>query len=115
MNDFLQQFLIESRELVAQAAEGLLLLEQSPANAEGVDSGFRAFHTLQGGAGIVEFAAMEHAVHSAEDLLVQVRSGRRTLDPALTGACLACLDQVSAWLDILERTGELPSERDRRQ
>jgi two-component system chemotaxis sensor kinase CheA len=115
MNDFLQQFLIESRELVAQAAEGLLLLEQSPANAEGVDSVFRAFHTLKGGAGIVEFAAMEHAVHSAEDLLVQVRSGRRTLDPALTGACLACLDQVSAWLDILERTGELPSERDRRQ
>jgi two-component system chemotaxis sensor kinase CheA len=114
MNDFLQQFLIESRELVTQATEGLLLLEQSPANAEGIDSVFRAFHTLKGGAGIVEFATMEHVVHSAEDLLVQVRSGRRTLDPALTGACLTCLDQVSAWLDILERTGELPSDRDRK-
>jgi two-component system, chemotaxis family, sensor kinase CheA len=114
MNDFLQQFLIESRELVTQATEGLLLLEQSPANAEGIDSVFRAFHTLKGSAGIVEFAAMEHAVHAAEDLLVQVRSGRRTLDPALIGACLACLDQVSAWLDILGRTGELPSDRDRK-
>jgi two-component system chemotaxis sensor kinase CheA len=111
MNDFLQQFLIESRELVTQATEGLLLLEQSPANAQGIDSVFRAFHTLKGSAGIVEFAAMEHAVHSAEDLLVQVRSGRRTLDPVLIGTCLACLDQVSAWLDILGRTGELPSDR----
>jgi two-component system, chemotaxis family, sensor kinase CheA len=109
VNDFLQQFLIESRELVTQAADGLLLLEQSPANPECIDSVFRAFHTLKGGAGIVEFAAMEHAVHAAEDLLVQVRSGKRTLDPELAGVCLACLDQVSAWLDILERTGELPA------
>jgi two-component system, chemotaxis family, sensor kinase CheA len=114
MNDFLRQFLIESRELVAQASDGLLLLEQSPANAECIDSVFRAFHTLKGGASIVEFAAMERVVHSAEDRLVQVRSGRRTLDPGLAGECLACLDQVSAWLDILERTGELPADRDRK-
>jgi two-component system chemotaxis sensor kinase CheA len=113
MNDFLQQFLIESRELVAEASEGLLLLEQSPADAERIDSVFRAFHTLKGGAGIVEFAAMEHAVHSAEDLLVQVRSGKRRLDPGLASECLACLDQVSAWLDILEHTGQLPADRDR--
>jgi two-component system, chemotaxis family, sensor kinase CheA len=109
MNDFLRQFLIESRELVAQATDGLLLLEQSPTNAGFVDSVFRALHTLKGGAGIVEFAAMEHAVHAAEDLLVQVRSGTRAVDAGLVGDCLACLDQVSQWLDTLERTGELPA------
>jgi two-component system chemotaxis sensor kinase CheA len=109
MNEFLRQFLIESRELVAQATEGLLLLEQSPQNAECLDSVFRAFHTLKGGAGIVEFAAMEHAVHSTESLLVEVRSASRTLTPDLIGDCLACLDQVSRWLDSLEQTGELPS------
>ena len=108
MNDFLRQFLIESRELVAQATEGLLLLEQSPANEEVIDAVFRAFHTLKGGAGIVEFPVMEHAVHATEDLLVQVRSGRCALDPGLVSECLACLDRVSDWLDTLERTGELP-------
>jgi two-component system chemotaxis sensor kinase CheA len=110
MNDFLQQFLIESRELVAQATDGLLVLEQSPANAELIDAVFRAFHTLKGGAGIVEFAAMERAVHAAEDPLVQVRSGKRALDPRLVSDCLRCLDQVSRWLDTLERTGNLPSD-----
>ena len=30
MNEFISQFLIESRELVEQATEGLLVLEQSP-------------------------------------------------------------------------------------
>jgi two-component system, chemotaxis family, sensor kinase CheA len=110
MNDFLQQFLIESRELVAQASAGLLLLEQSPADAECIDSVFRAFHTLKGGAGIVEFPVMEEAVHSAEELLVQARSGKQAFGPRLAGECLACLDRVSAWLDILERTGELPAD-----
>jgi two-component system chemotaxis sensor kinase CheA len=109
MNDFLQQFLIESRELVLQATEGLLLLEKSPHHAERLDTVFRAFHTLKGGAGIVEFAMMERALHSAESLLMDARSGKRTLNPALVGDCLKSLDQVSRWLDTLEQTGELPT------
>ncbi len=109
MNEFLTQFLIESREFVEQATEGLLVLEQSPHDAERLDSVFRAFHTLKGGAGIVEFAAMERTVHSAEEILSSARSGRRVLTPALVGDCLACLDQVVQWLDVIERTGELPS------
>jgi two-component system chemotaxis sensor kinase CheA len=112
MNEFLRQFLIESRELVLQATEGLLLLEKSPHDAEHLDSVFRAFHTLKGGAGIVEFAAMEHAVHSTENLLAEVRSGGRVLADDLVGDCFARLDQVSRWLDSLEQTGELPSGAD---
>ncbi len=109
MNDFLSQFLLESREFVQQATEGLLVLEQSPRDAERLDSVFRAFHTLKGGAGIVEFAAMEHAVHAAEEILSNARAGKRELTAALVGDCLACLDQVVQWLDVIEQTGELPS------
>jgi two-component system chemotaxis sensor kinase CheA len=110
MNDFLQQFLIESRELATQATEGLLLLEKSPRDSERLDTVFRAFHTLKGGAGIVEFAMMERALHSAESLLMDARSGKRTLNPALVGDCLTSLDQVSQWLDTLEQTGKLPTD-----
>jgi two-component system chemotaxis sensor kinase CheA len=112
MNDFLRQFLIESRELVIQATEGLLLLEKSPHDAELLDTVFRAFHTLKGGAGIVEFPMMEQALHAAESLLMEARSGKRILNPALVGGCLTSLDQVSQWLDTLERTGELPTSLD---
>ncbi|HEX3950575.1 MAG TPA: chemotaxis protein CheA [Steroidobacteraceae bacterium] len=109
MNDFLRQFLIESRELVVQATEGLLLLEKSPHDADRLDTVFRAFHTLKGGAGIVAFAMMERALHSAESLLMDARSGKLSLNPALVGDCLTSLDQVSQWLDTLEQTGELPT------
>jgi two-component system chemotaxis sensor kinase CheA len=115
MNEFLQQFVVESRELVAQAAEGLLQLERAPQDGAGLDAVFRAFHTLKGGAGIVEFAAMEHAVHAAEDVLAEARAGQRSITPALVGACLACLDQVSHWLERIAASGELPAGDDEAQ
>ena len=108
MNEFIEQFVLESRELVAQATADLLALERAPDDAGLLDSAFRAFHTLKGGAGIVDFMVMERAVHAAEDVLYGVRSGQRAMTPALVGDCLACLDQVVQWLDDIERTGELP-------
>jgi len=110
MNELLEQFLLESRELAGQATDGLLSLERAPDDAGLLDAVFRALHTLKGGAGIVEFPAMERALHAAEDALSAARSGTRPLTPQLTDACLACLDQVLQWLDVLEHTGELPTE-----
>ena len=110
MNEFLQQFVIESRELADAASNGLLALEQSPGDAERLDEVFRAFHTLKGSAGIVEFAAMETAMHAAEEVFTQARAGTRALTSGPIGQCLAYLDQVTEWLDTIERTGELPRD-----
>ena len=58
MNEFLEQFLIEARELVEQATGDLLAVEERPGDKDRLDGAFRAFHTLKGAAGIVDFAAM---------------------------------------------------------
>lgn len=108
MNEFIEQFILESRELVEQASVALSVLERSPQDPERVDATFRAIHTLKGGAAIVDFFAMERAVHAAEDALSAVRSGQRLLTTALVADCFACLDQVSRWLDGMEQAGELP-------
>jgi two-component system chemotaxis sensor kinase CheA len=114
VNDLLAQFVIESRELLAQASDGLLQLERTPQDAECLDRVFRAFHTLKGGAGIVEFAAMERAVHAAEELLSEARSSRRKITTVLVEGCLASLDLVGQWLDTLASSGELPTDADGR-
>ncbi|HXS30053.1 MAG TPA: Hpt domain-containing protein, partial [Steroidobacteraceae bacterium] len=80
MNEMLQQFLVESRELADQATEGLLALERTPQDADQLDAVFRAVHTLKGSAGIVDFHAMDRAVHAAEDLLSAARAGKCVLD-----------------------------------
>ena len=56
MNEFVEQFLLESRELVEQATADLLAVEENPGDSERLDGAFRAFHTLKGSAGIVDFA-----------------------------------------------------------
>ena len=115
MNEFLQQFMVESRELVEQASEGLLALEQSPRDAQRLDEVFRALHTLKGGAGIVEFAPMERLMHAAEDVLTAARAGTRVMNTTDVGHCLSALDQVLQWLDALEQAGELPTDTGREE
>ncbi len=112
MNEFLEQFLVEARELVEQATADLLALEREPDDRGGLDGAFRAFHTLKGGAGIVDFAAMGRAMHAAEDVLSMVRRGERAVTAGLIGDCLACVDQVVQWLDSIEENGEVPSDAD---
>jgi two-component system chemotaxis sensor kinase CheA len=114
MNEFLEQFLIESRELVSQGNDDLLALEEHPEDRERLDSAFRAFHTLKGGAGIVDFSAMARALHAAEDGLSAVRSGSAPVTGALIDLCLASLDQVSAWIDQTQTRGMIPGDAEDR-
>ena len=112
VNEFLEQFLIEGRELVEQATEDLLALEEAPEDRARLDSAFRGFHTLKGVAGIVEFAAMSRVLHAAEGSLAAIRSGDQPLSAELVTDYLFCLDQVAQWLDELEREDRLPTVPD---
>jgi two-component system chemotaxis sensor kinase CheA len=113
MNEFVEQFLVESRELVAQATDDLMALEERPGDRERLDGAFRAFHTLKGAAGIVEFAAMARTLHAAEDILASLRSSEEPIAPNVLNECLACLDLTSHWLDAMQTGGEPPSTADR--
>ncbi len=75
MNEFVSQFLLESRELTEQATQRLLALEQIPTDRAQLDSAFRAFHTLKGAAAIMEYAPMERLLHRAEDILQGLSRG----------------------------------------
>ena len=112
MNEFVEQFLLEARELAQQGTDDLLALEKGAGGKDTLDSLFRAFHTLKGAAGIVEFAAMGRALHAAEEMLSEVRNESRPVTSALINDCLGCLDQVTRWLDEMEATGEPPTNAD---
>ena len=112
MNEFVEQFLLESRELVAQAIDDLMALEERPRDRERLDAAFRGFHTLKGAAGIVEFAAMTRTLHAAEDILASLRSSEEPMAPNILDECLACLDLTSHWLDAMQTSGEPPPAAD---
>jgi two-component system, chemotaxis family, sensor kinase CheA len=108
VNALQEQFVTEARELIAQATDDLIVLERDGASPERIDRVFRAFHTLKGSAGVVELPAMSIMLHAAEDLLAGVRQGALGGGPDIIDAALACLDQVSRWVDDFEATGALP-------
>jgi two-component system chemotaxis sensor kinase CheA len=108
MNPLQEQFVAEARELVHQASDDLIAAEREGFSAERVDRVFRAFHTLKGSAGVVDLPAMGLTLHAAEDLLAAIQAGRLAAVPAVIDQVLACLDQVSAWVDDFEANQVLP-------
>ncbi len=110
MSALQEQFVTEARELIRQATDDLIALERGGASPQRIDGVFRAFHTLKGSAGVVELPAMSVMLHAAEDLLASVRDGTLQVDAAIIDAALACLDQVSRWVDDFESAGVLSSQ-----
>jgi two-component system chemotaxis sensor kinase CheA len=105
-----EQFVTEARELVRQATDDLIALERDGASPARIDRVFRAFHTLKGSAGVVELPAMSIMLHAAEDLLTSVKQGTVGARADIIDSALACLDQVSRWIDDFETSGALPAQ-----
>jgi len=108
MNELHDQFITEGRELVQQATDDLIALENEDFAFERIDRIFRAFHTLKGSAGVVDLPSMALSLHAAEDLLAAIHGGRLQANSAIVDQALACLDQVSGWIDAFETHAALP-------
>jgi two-component system chemotaxis sensor kinase CheA len=112
MDELLDQFLIEGRELVEQAAADLMALERAPAESALIDSAFRAVHTLKGSVGLFDFAPFGRALHAAEDLLGAIRDGTLPADRPTCDALLDCIAASDRWIAEIAQTGHLPPEAD---
>lgn len=112
MDELLDQFLIEARELTQQASDDLLALERDPADAARIDSAFRAVHTLKGSVGLFDFQAMGQVLHVAEDLLGHVRTGDIIATRAVIDTLLDCIACSETWIEAISATGGLPQGAD---
>jgi two-component system chemotaxis sensor kinase CheA len=95
-------FLMESREHLANIEARLLEIEQGAHTAETLNSAFRSFHTIKGLAGFLEFEVIQRVSHEVETLLDLARNGQLALDPATVDVVLKSGDYLSSWLRYLE-------------
>ena len=84
----------EARELLEQLEEGLLDLEQNPANDDLINSTFRALHTIKGSGAMFGFTAVATFVHEFETAFDQVRKGQTVATPALIEVALDAKDHI---------------------
>ena len=93
-----QLFAAESATRLDGLAERLLELERVGNDPELVEEIFREAHTLKGSAGIVGFPNVTKVAHAVEDLLEELRSGRRRATPELVDAVLGAVDGLRAMI-----------------
>lgn len=91
-------FLVEAGELLDRLDEQLVGLERAPRDSELLNSVFRTFHTVKGGAGFLAYEPMVVLCHNAEDLLNESRAGRVVLGASHMDALLAALDLLNGMM-----------------
>lgn len=104
--EFLQDYVIEARELLQKAQRDILTLEADPGNDETLAAIFRAFHTIKGGAGFVDASHLVSWAHDLEDLLDKLRSHKLPVTPARVDVILRASDVLSDMLQTLAEERE---------
>jgi two-component system chemotaxis sensor kinase CheA len=100
--DLLREFITESREHLDHIEQGVLVLEKEPANAEMLNTVFRAFHTFKGGAGFLNLIPINRLAHILESLLDLARQGRFTITSPTIEIILRGRDVLKQFLDAID-------------
>ncbi|PKH16398.1 chemotaxis protein CheA [Pseudomonas fluorescens] len=107
MDDVLQTFIAESRELLLQMEDALLQIEQSPHDLDTINGLFRVAHTIKGSAGLFGLMPIVEFTHVAESVLDRVRSLEVRVDEALSALFLDARDHIGQLIDLLAEDGHL--------
>ncbi|HEU0197819.1 MAG TPA: chemotaxis protein CheA [Nevskiaceae bacterium] len=91
-------FFEESSENVDVMEQALVALDPAAADAESVNTIFRAAHSIKGGAATFGFTAVADFTHHLESLLDAARAGKKTFDTPTVDLLLKSVDVVRGLL-----------------
>jgi two-component system chemotaxis sensor kinase CheA len=111
MDDLIQDFIAETRDMLEALGGEIVAWEAAPDDRARLDEIFRFVHTVKGNCGFFDLPRLEALSHAAEDVLADVRAGRRAADHGLVSAVLAIIDRIGELALALE-TGETVSSED---
>ena len=112
MWEIVESFIVETRELLDELDQQLLLLEENAHDQALVDEIFRAVHTIKGTSGFLSLEQISVLAHHFEDVLNRLR--RRELDfhPAMMDVMLAAYDQMKVLLQQVADQRIVPLDLD---
>jgi two-component system chemotaxis sensor kinase CheA len=100
----------EAAELLDQLEHALLDLEHAPADADLVNTAFRALHTIKGSGAMFGFDRVAGFTHHVETAFDLVRKGKAIATPGLIAVSLAAGDHIRRLIEtphaVAEEAGE---------
>lgn len=109
LDQALQTFIAEARELLQDMEQSLLQLEHAPDDADQLASIFRAAHTIKGSAGLFGLEPIVMFAHVVEDVLDRLRDGQIHATRDLTALLLSCNDHLLDLIEVVAVRGAAPS------
>jgi len=101
VSNFMNAFLEELDEQLAQMERQILELEKNGNDDETIQNLFRAAHTLKGSSAAMGFEEMKQLTHEMEHVLDEVRSHRLRTSPDMIRLLFRCFDGLKALQDGL--------------
>ncbi len=111
LDEALQTFITESRELLEEMENALLNVDIAGDQSEAINAIFRAAHTIKGSAGLFSLDHIVAFTHVVESLLDEVRDCRVVLNDEMIVLLLSCCDYLSGMTDALA-AGKLEADPD---
>jgi two-component system chemotaxis sensor kinase CheA len=99
LDDALETFIIECRELLEDMETALLAVEAADDKTEMVNAIFRAAHTIKGSSGLFSLDHVVAFTHVVESVLDKVRGGKLALVDKLVVLLLACCDHIGSLIE----------------
>lgn len=88
MDELRQDFLTEASELLSDVDNKLVELEKRPEDKALLNTIFRGFHTIKGGAGFLNVDPMVSLCHRTENLFDKLRNGELSITPEIMDVIL---------------------------
>ena len=101
LDEALQTFIVESRELLQDMENALLALEQAEEKTELINAIFRTAHTIKGSSGLFSLDHVVAFTHVTESVLDRVRDGRIGISDSLIALLLSCGDHIGTLIDAI--------------
>ena len=102
--EILQDFLVESFELIEQLDQDLVELESTPEDLELLNGIFRVAHTVKGASSFLNFDVLTHLTHHMEDILNKARHGDLVITPDIMDVILESVDLMKKLLETIRDT-----------
>jgi len=110
LSQFHQTFFDESIEGLDAMEAALLKLDTGGADPELVNTIFRSAHSIKGGSATFGFPEIAAFTHVAEELLDDLRSGKRQVTVEIVELLLRCVDAMRGMIDRVQHSDAAANE-----
>ena len=105
MKEIVQDFLVESQEVLDGLDQRFVALEKNPDDTDLLNEIFRAAHSMKGSAGFLGFTRLVEVAHHAESILNKMRQHEMTVERSVVDTILEAVDLIKLLLADIKETG----------